>query len=193
MVDASPLLVRASSSDFSRFDPRVVIEAVNALVALGPERAWAAIDGSLAGADLAAEPRHGLLLVLRTAFDADVHPPLRLGTSDPGPPTDAGAVPRFPLVLVDDVPVLLVARYTAQGLAEPITLHVEHYRAHGTLRAKPLVPGDDADRLAGVVAVYRAAYHGDPPPAVTTFVEDQLRRAGVLAPGPAAVAPAAAR
>lgn len=178
-ASVAALLDRAARSDFTTYDPRAVVEAVNALVALGPEVAWQALDRWLAGADLAADPRHGLLLVLRTAFDAEAHPPVRLGTPDQAPPTDPGAAPRFPLVIVDDVPVLLVARYAVAGVVEPISIHVEHYRAHGTLRGKPLAPGSAvADRVEGVVAVYRAAYRLDPPAAVRAFVEDQLRRGG---------------
>lgn len=189
MVDVTPLLARSASSDFAHYDPRAIVDAVNALVELGQDGAWATLDRWLASIDLAADPHHGLLLVLRTAFDADVHPPVRLGTPDQAPPTDPGAVPRFPLVIVDDVPVLLVSRYALAGVAEPLTIHVEHYRAHGTLRAKPLAPGAAAaDRVAGVTAVYRAAYHLEPPPAICTFVEEQLRRAGLHAAGPAPVA-----
>lgn len=183
-TDVPSLLARASGSDFTAYDPRAVIEAVNALVAVGPEAAWAAIDGVLASADLAAEPHHGLMLVLRVAFDAELHPPLRIGSSDPLPPTDPGAVPRFPIVIVDDVPLLLVARYAASDVTEPISIHVAHYRASGTLRAKPMAPGDDADRLAGVVAVYRAAYDVEPSDGVRAFVVEQLRRGGFPIKGP---------
>jgi hypothetical protein len=190
-ASVAALLERASSSDFTGYDPRAVIDAVNALVALGADDAWGAVEASLTGADLVTEPRRGLFLVLRTAFDADLHPPVMLGTSDPPPPTDAGVVPRFPLVLVDDVPILLVSRYAAGGVVEPVTAHVAHYRASGTLRARALAPGTDADRMAAVTALYRAAYHVDPSPAVCSFVEDQLRRAGLLAAGPHAPTTAA--
>jgi hypothetical protein len=183
-ASVAALLERAGSADFERYDPRAVIDAVNALVALGPDDAWRAIEASLAGVDLAADPRPGLFLVLRTAFDAELHPPLLLGESDPPPPPDAGAVPRFPVALVDDVPLLLVSRYTAGGVVEPVSTHLVHYRATGTLRAKPLAPGTDADRLAAVTAVYRTAYGADPPEAVSAFVLEQLRRAGFPIKGP---------
>ena len=169
-------LLRASSADLASYDPRAVIDAVNALVPLGKDGALEAIEGFLA--EEQAEPRQGLFFVLRVLFDADPHPPVRLGASRPAPPADATTLPRFPIVLVDDVPLLLVSGYTLRGLPEPVTAHVEYYRAHGTLRDAPLAPTEGVDRMAGYEATYQAAYGAAPSDAERELVRAQLERAG---------------
>ena len=57
------VLRRASRSDFASYDPRAVIDAVNALQPLGKEGALAAIGQFVGGVDLAADPHQGLFLV----------------------------------------------------------------------------------------------------------------------------------
>ncbi len=155
-------LQRASGSDFAAYRPRPLVDAVNALVPLGKDGALAAIQAFLATRDLDADPHHGLFLVLRVLFevDAEAHPPLRLGGSMPGPPDRPSALPRFPIVLVDDLPLLLVSGYELGGDTEPVTVHVEHYRKHGTLRPGPLVPAPvrAAERMAKLEQLYRDAY-----------------------------------
>jgi hypothetical protein len=170
------LLQRASSSDFATYDPGPVIEAVNALVPLGKDRALAALDAFLAKQDLAQDPHQGLFLVLRVLFDANPHPAMLLGGSRPPPPSSPVALPRFPILVLEDVPVMLVASYTLRGLAEPVTAHVTYYREHGTLRAAPLAPAEGRDRMAAYEAQYQAAYHTPPSDAERAFVRDQLAR-----------------
>lgn len=170
------VLARASSSDLASYDPRAVVEAVAALVPLGKEAALAAIEDVAVAAP--AEPRQGLFLVLRVLFEAEPHPPMLLGASRPPPPAELGSIPRFPIALIDDAPILLVDGYTLRGLPQPVTDHVEHYRAHGRLRAAPLAPAAGVDRLAGYEALYLAAYGSAPSDAERAFVRAQLERAG---------------
>jgi hypothetical protein len=175
-MNLDQLLQRASSSDFASYDPGAVIDAVNALVPLGKDRALDALDQFLARQDLAQDPHQGLFLVLRVAFDAHPHPPMLLGGSRPPPPSAPDALPRFPIALVDDVPLMLVSGYTLRGLAEPVTAHVTYYRAHGTLRTAPLAPAAGRDRMAGYEAQYHAAYHAAPSDAERELVRAQLAR-----------------
>jgi len=168
------VLERASTSDFAAYSPSRLIDAVNALVPLGKAGALAAIDGFLHKRDLAADPHHGLFLVLRVAFDADPHPTVKLGASVPAAP--ASGLPRFPIVMVGDAPLLVVSRFALRGLAEPVTAHVEYYRQHGTLRAAPLAPASAADRMSEFDKQYTAAYGAPPTPAVHEFVKTQLSR-----------------
>lgn len=155
-------LQRASGSDFAAYRPRPLIDAVNALVPLGKDGALAALEQFLGKRDLDADPHQGLFLVLRVLFevDAEAHPPMRLGSSMPGIPDRPSSLPRFPIVLVDDLPLLLVSGYDLGGDAEPVTVHLDHYRKHGTVRAGPLVPGPvpAAARLAKLEQLYRDAY-----------------------------------
>jgi hypothetical protein len=164
-MNLDDLLERASSSDFARYRPGPVVDAVNALLPLGKDGALAALDRFLAAKDLDADPHEGLFLVLRVLFevDADAHPPMRLGGSMPDLPPTPSSLPRFPIVLVDDLPLLLVSGYVLGGEAEPLSVHLDHYRRHGTLRARPLAPPAmaPAARMAKLEQLYRAAYQRD--------------------------------
>jgi hypothetical protein len=173
-IDA--LLEPASSSSFATYDPSHVIAAVNALLPLGKDRALAALDAFVAGVDLAKEPRQGLFLVLRVLFEADAHPPMQLGGSRPPPPASASAIPRFPIAIIDDVPLMLVESYTLRGLPEPVTAHLDYYRVNGTLRAAPLAPKAGVDRMAAFEALYHRAYGTAPPALERAFVQAQLAR-----------------
>lgn len=175
-MNLDDLLQRASSSAFATYHPGTVIEAVNALVLLGKDGALAAIEGFLGKQDLAKDPHQGLFLVLRVLFEADPHPPMLLGGSRPAPPSSPSSLPRFPIMIVDDVPVMLVASYTLRGLPEPVTTHVEYYRKHGTLRAAPLAPSAGPDRMAAYARQYQAAYHAPPSDAERALVRAQLDR-----------------
>jgi hypothetical protein len=175
-MELDQVLQRASSSDFARYDPGAVIAAVNQLVPLGKDGALAALDGFLAQKNLAKDPHQGMFLVLRVLFDAEPHPPMRLGGSRPAAPASISALPRFPIAMVDEVPLMLVASYTLRGLAEPVTTHVEHYRTNGTIRAAPLAPARGPDRLATFVAQYHAAYGVPPSDDERAFVAAQLDR-----------------
>lgn len=169
-------LDRASSSDFAEYDPSAVIDAVNGLVRLGGDDALGALDAYVAAAGLDDDPHRGLFLVLRVAFDADEHPPMRIGAPVPPPPPDAP--PRFPILLVHDVPLLLVTGYTLGGLAEQVTAHLDYYRAHGTLRAEPLQPPAAVD-YADVERAFEAAYGFPPDAAMQAHLAAQLDRANL--------------
>ena len=175
-MNLDDLLQRASNSAFETYDPGTVIEAVNALVPLGKAGALAALEAFLGKQDLAKDPHQGLFLVLRVLFEAAAHPPMRLGGSRPAPPSPSASLPRFPIMIVDDVPLMLVAGYTLRGLPEPVASHVTYYRKHGTLRAAPLAPSSGPDRMAAYARQYEAAYHAAPPAAERALVEAQLDR-----------------
>ena len=137
-------------------DPLPLIAAVNALQSLGTERAVAVL-----GAYLRARPpgdsggRRGSFLVMRTLFDVDGgagHPPMRVGAPD----VDAAAgadLPRFPIAIVEDVPLRLVGGYSLAGKAEQPEAHLAYYAKAGKVRARLLIPPADPlavfDRLAG--------------------------------------------
>ena len=65
------LLLRASDSSFDRYEPGHLLEAVNAIQPLGKDDALAAIDGFLAGRDLASDP--DLLLLDEPTAGLDAH------------------------------------------------------------------------------------------------------------------------
>lgn len=174
-------LAAAANSDFAHFNPGALIAAVNALLPLGKDGALAAIEGHLAAADRSADPQHGLFLVLRLLFEvpASGHPPLHIGIPKAAEPSDPRSLPYFPLLLVDDIPLLLVTTFVLGGSAQPVEAHVQYYRANGILRSKPLtVPKvtDAGDILRRAAELYRRAYGADPKRAQLDMLAAQLQR-----------------
>jgi hypothetical protein len=62
-------------------------------------------------------------------------------------PQDPKRIPRFPVILLDDIPFLMVTGYSLQGSAEPVEMHVEYFRKNGKLRLKMLRPSDSPMRV----------------------------------------------
>ncbi|MFO0616313.1 MAG: hypothetical protein U0414_27220 [Polyangiaceae bacterium] len=88
--------------------------------------------------------REGVFLVLRTLFDppADtgVFPHMAVGEPSPGFPKNDRDAPRFPVVILDDIPFNVVRGYALGGLPEPPEAHLAWMRDHATLRAAKLEP-----------------------------------------------------
>jgi hypothetical protein len=145
--DLLRLIDKAPEANGNFYNPRTIIRIVNRLQPLGKEKALAAICEYVRVASTwHSEARDsGLFLVLRVLFDVPADPgylpPVIFGYPSPwGQPTDPKIMPRFPILLVDDVPLLLVEGYHLGGAPEPVETHVEYFRKKGRLRAIPLVP-----------------------------------------------------
>jgi hypothetical protein len=126
-------------------DPARLIQAVNALQPLGKERALAVVDEYLRVASFLDNPgRDGVFLVMRALFDvpATGMPSMMVGMPTRSP-KDRVLLPRFPLVIVGDVPLQLAGGYMLSGEAELPEQDVAWFRAHGVLRTKPLAPLPD--------------------------------------------------
>jgi len=148
-------------------NPRTVIEAVNALQPLGKEKGCAVLGEYLrvarnSDAWWATWERNdsevNLFLVARALFEVPekngnkkdrdypsvsgngfLRPPA-LGAPDPETPKNLELYPRFPLHILDDVPVCLVSGYSLAGRAEPLESHLsilEKEAAWRTTRLKP--------------------------------------------------------
>jgi hypothetical protein len=50
------------------------------------------------------------------------------------------ALPRFPILLCNDVPLLLVSGYVSLGRSRSLELHMDYFREHGRLRKRALRP-----------------------------------------------------
>jgi len=177
-MNVMQMLQRVATASFAAYDPQDTIDVVNALLPLGKDRALAAIDSYLATQDLEVDPQEGLFLLLRVLFevppDKGYQPPMRLGGTSPPPPPAPESLPLFPLVLIDDVPLLIIAGYTLGGDAEPVTVHLRHFRETGHLRTQGLVPSESEDEMLDQFqAVYFRAYGGPPSPAVLARIESQ--------------------
>ena len=103
-------LKRAADLQFRDYDAALVVAAVNELQPLGKEEALDRVEGFLS--ERAPEkPAYGLFWVLRVLFEAPGDtgfPPVRIGTPTVPPPERTGSLPRFPIVLAADVPILAV-------------------------------------------------------------------------------------
>jgi hypothetical protein len=138
-------LIDAVPSYNAQLDPLALIRAVDALQPLGKERALAAIDEYLrVSSSFDDGGREGVFLLLRALFDVPAAgmPPMMVGGAQV--PTDPAALPRFPLAIVDDVPLKLISGYSLAGEAEAPETDVAVFRKLGTLRAKPLAPSGGA-------------------------------------------------
>jgi hypothetical protein len=121
------------------FYPNRVLAAMVALQALGREGAAAALRDYLA---TRREPPSGLFAVIRGLFmppEGSVLRPPALGAPVPAQP-DA-VLPRFPLVMLDDVPLSVVRGYQLGGLPESVGMHLDYLLSTATWRSAPLEPG----------------------------------------------------
>jgi hypothetical protein len=126
-------------------DPLPLIRAVNALVPLGKDRALAAIDEYLRVSSSFDDPgRDGVFLVVRTLFEVPADPGhlpvMMVGAPSPPAPVDPKALPRFPIAIIDDIPLRVVTGYSLAGHPESPESHLTWYRQHGVLRTRPLAP-----------------------------------------------------
>jgi hypothetical protein len=147
------LIEGAADLSSRRFDPQKLIVAVNALQALGQEHADAVLDEYLR---TRTGPRTlavlgGVPLIARALFEpreeGGVMPRLKVGAPTPTP-SDPKQFPRFPLMIVDDVPLLVVRGYTLAGAPEPAEADLANIRQTCRFRTEPLKPTTNLAKLA---------------------------------------------
>jgi hypothetical protein len=159
-AELRPLLraINAVSSYQAPNDPLKLIQAVNALQPLGKAKALAAIAEYLRVSSEFDDPgRKGTFLLLRTLFEVPADPgflpAMLVGAPTVAPPTDLRTLPRFPIVIVDDIPFTIVRGYSLAGAAEPPEMHLEWYVEKGVIRSRPLAPTEmpvaTLDRMIG--------------------------------------------
>ena len=180
-------LDHASSSSFATHNPGRIVQAVNELIPLGKEEALASIAGYYEAADRQADPRQGLFWVLRVLFDVPAepgyHPPVRLGAPRPAAPDDLRTIPRFPIMLIEDIPLLMVTSYILGGLPETVDSHLELFESNGLMRSRLLQPTPDIKNddgreriIAAFAARYQAAYQTKPHDMQLELIRSQLKR-----------------
>lgn len=129
-------------------NPLRILQAVNALVPLGKDDALAVLSEYLrVSSHFEDQGREGVFHVLRTLFDPPpdegVFPHMAVGSPSPGFPPNDRSAPRFPIVIVDDIPFVAVSGYALAGLAEPPEMHLEWMRTHASIRKTKLTPTSD--------------------------------------------------
>ena len=140
------MLDRLPSLDGWSYDPLSVIQAVNALRPLGKEKALSVIGEYLRVTSDFDQTQEGIFPVLRVLFDVPEDPGymrrMRVGMPTPRNPEDLKLMPRFPIVMQDDIPFLVVRGYILIGVPESPWSNVDHFWSHGTLRTEPLSPSE---------------------------------------------------
>jgi hypothetical protein len=141
------LIDRAPDFEGNYYDPLPVIQITNALQPLGKKKALTALREYLRVApDYNDAPRHGIFLVLRVLFEIPeppgYMPAMIVGGPSPPAPKDPRVLPRFPIAMLQDVPILLIQGYELQGQEESVYVHVEYFERHGVLRRGKLRPTD---------------------------------------------------
>jgi hypothetical protein len=163
---------------FDDYDPFRVVAAVSALQGLPADEVFQALTDA-AGDRSDGACSYGLFWVLRVLFDlpAEVgYPPVRIGQPSIPPPDDADLIPRFPIAIVLDVPLLVVDGYVLGGLPEPVEGHISFFRNHGAIRQHPLAPSMEPSEIEkDLLALWRRAYGDRYLNQVTKTVRTQLR------------------
>lgn len=143
--------------DGETYNPRHIIEIVNALQPLGKEKALAALDAYCQVVD-----NKWVYAILRTLFDVPANPgylpPLKQvvdrkvrkfsdfpdePTADPSKPDDLKAVPRFPVLLAGDIPFFVVHTYTVSSPFASAGTEIPYFRRSGIFRSSNLHPVTD--------------------------------------------------
>lgn len=175
----SSLLAQAAEMPLENYNPGSVIRAVNALHPLGKDSALARIESYLANRDTSKDA-YGLFWVLRVLFEMPANmdfPPVRIGTPSIPPPAESERLPRFPVVLIRDVPFLVVHGYSLAGLPQPVEDHVAYFREHGILREYPLSPPDSMEGIQeAFLNRWKEAYEDQYATEVLTIIKAQIDR-----------------
>lgn len=121
----------------SEADPLPVIHAVNRLQPMGQAKGTAALRAWLKGRK---DPPGAIFLVMRALFTGKARPPA-LGAPSPAPTTaELKHLPRYPLLVLDGVPLSVVDGYLLGGLPEPPLMYLDELERTGTWTRTPLTP-----------------------------------------------------
>jgi hypothetical protein len=150
------LIDKLPRADGVDYNPRDIILVVNRLQGLGKEKALAVLDEYLRVAShFHSNAREGLFLVLRVLFEVPADPGYLpgaiLGSPDPMPPKDDKLIPRFPILIQDDIPLMLVCSYMIAGLAPRPEKDIRYFHHHGKLRDHPLQPTNSPLAVLGQI------------------------------------------
>ena len=170
--------MKASETPIEAYDPADVIEEVNKLQPLGKDGALTAIETYLKARESRQYP-YGLLWILRVLFDVPAgmaFPPVALGTPAVPAPVKSDLIPRYPILILRDIPLLVSGGYFLRGLPEPVEVHVEFFRKNGIMRSQLLKPQPGSDIESEFRAIWQQAYPGADPSAPLGVIQAQIAR-----------------
>jgi hypothetical protein len=143
MRELLTLLDRTPRACGLTYNPRDLIKVVNSLVPIGKARALAVISEYLRVAPEWPKEPDGICLVLRVLFNVPASqgyiPAPLLGSPWPETPMAHERIPRFPMVVLEDVPLMLVSEYGVLG-TPVIAPDLDFFRRNCEIRSNPLRP-----------------------------------------------------
>lgn len=128
-------------------DPLWVIRCVNTLIAMGKKKAIFCLEQFMRVGSPRWDGESELFWVMRALFEVPDTPgymrvPM-IGAITPRPPEDMTVSPRFPIVVVDDVPFSVLIGVMLGGSPERPLRALRGYYSKWPMRQQPLVPPDD--------------------------------------------------
>jgi hypothetical protein len=129
----------------ANYNPLTVIRAVNALQPLSKEKVLAVIEEFVRVIEPQGFEHGDVCSVLRVLFDVPDDPGMPDMFAGARSPENKKLLPRYPICTEGDIPFLLTdARDLDHGFGPPPNSleHVDYFRRHGRLRARPLQPTD---------------------------------------------------
>jgi hypothetical protein len=145
--DLLQLLSEAPAFNADEYDPKKAILIVNRLQSLGKERVIAVCQEFLRVAPDWEPGRRGLYSISRVLFDIPERPG-RFPFPNIGKITNVGLlkdprkVPRFPVVLCEDIPLLYPVSYIATGSMRGEEGELEYLHKFAQMRSKRLAPSN---------------------------------------------------
>lgn len=149
------LLIKVLNTPVEDYDPKDVITVVNELISLGKEKALAEIIA-------APHDGPGAFWILRALFELppeEFYPAVKIGSPDIPPPETFDLMPRFPIVIIEDIPFLVIKGYDQSDTPEPVEGHITYFKEFGVIRLQPLSPPKERTELeAAFLSLWRSAY-----------------------------------
>jgi hypothetical protein len=175
------LTLMAHGEDSNRWDPAWSIKVVNELQALGKRKALATIEEFGRVLPFYQCPDE-VILVLLILFDVPKDtgympaPPAGMA-----PPKERKRIPRFPILILGDVPLNLCSGHAFFGGTgsdkEDLLRQIAFFRDHGEIRAKPLQPTDKPLQIYSEWESYRWPEAERPGRGRTIYFDENARRA----------------
>ncbi|MHC4177565.1 MAG: hypothetical protein ACYSWU_08665 [Planctomycetota bacterium] len=145
------------------YNPLWLIQAANRLRDLGKEGALSVIEEySRVASGMTDTKPTGLLILMRVLFEVPEEygamPNMGVGRTIPhlGYSKDMRkALPRFPILLSNDIPLLLVSGYVSLGGSRSLKLHLEYFRKDGRLGKEALRPPDNPLKIRAELTASR--------------------------------------
>lgn len=153
------LLNKVLHTPIDAYNPADVMAVVNTLIPLGKTKALEEITAAIPANTLDVI---GAFWVLRVLFELppeEFYPTVKIGRPEIPPPEAAYIMPRFPIVIIWDIPFLVVKGYDLNGVPERVEGHINYFREYGIIRHQELtLPKSSSGIEAEFLTLWESAY-----------------------------------